>query len=171
MWKTLVVFGQGSGGTFYQAFDATLDGMGATVSPDSDNVSSLLSYFNNTSRIPFLWSFPRYSMFDVTLGSVRRHLGVGHRPREVRGPDVVRPGRRSGEDEPQQVHRHRRLGLLPAFVRGRPRNRAGASAGRSLYLLNAEDGTVFDRKESTPSNDSLAEADDNCVRRRTAARR
>ena len=69
VWKTLVVFGEGTGGTFYQAFDATLDGMGATVSPDSDNVSSLLSYFNDTSRIPFLWSFPRYSIFDVTLGS------------------------------------------------------------------------------------------------------
>ena len=55
------------GGTFYQAFDATLDGMGATVAPDSDNVSSLLSYFNNTTRIPFRWSFPRYSIFDVTL--------------------------------------------------------------------------------------------------------
>ena len=39
--------------------------MGASVSPDSDDVPSLLSYFNNTSRIPFLWSFPRYSIFDV----------------------------------------------------------------------------------------------------------
>ena len=115
VWKTLVVFGEGSGGTFYQAFDATLDGMGATVAPDSDNVSSLLSYFNSATRIPFLWSFPRYSIFDVTLGRVRRCLGHGHCAREVGGPDVVRPGRWPNQDEPQQVHGHRRIGLLPAL--------------------------------------------------------
>ena len=51
-WKTMVIFGQGPGGTFYQAFDATLDGMGATVAPDSDNVSSLLSYFNSPEPHP-----------------------------------------------------------------------------------------------------------------------
>ena len=42
-------------------------------------------------------------------------------------------------------------------------NRSGAAAGRSLYLLNVDDGTVFDRKEATPSSDSQAEADDTCV--------
>ena len=111
------------------------------------------SYFNNTNRIPFLWSFPQ--LLDVRrddqhdCGAVRRPLGVGHRP-------TRRPSARPGPTRPSV--RSRRTsgtytviagsGFFPRSVENGP-NRGGAAAGRSLYLLNAEDGTVFDRKESS----------------------
>src|SRR5206468_4188836 len=52
-WRTMVLFGEGPGGTFYQAFDGSLDNMSDSVAPDSDNVSSVLGYFNDPNRIPF----------------------------------------------------------------------------------------------------------------------
>ena len=162
VWKTLVVFGQGSGGTFYQAFDATLEGMGATVSSDSDNVSSLLSYFNNTSRIPFLWSFPRYSMFDVTLWTYGDVSASATDHEKSVGQTWSDPAVGQIKTNLSKYTVIAGSGYFPRSSEVAA-HRAGASAGRSLYLINAEDGTVFDRKESTPSNDSLAEADDNCV--------
>jgi outer membrane protein assembly factor BamB len=70
-WRTYLYVGQGAGGTFYQAFDVTLDGapaagLGATVSEDV-----ALAYFAEPSRIRFAWAFPRYSAFDVRLGDER----------------------------------------------------------------------------------------------------
>lgn len=161
-WKTLVVFGQGSGGTFYQAFDATLDGMGASVSPDSDNVPSLLSYFNSTTRIPFLWSFPRYSMFDVTLGTYGDISASATDHEKSVGQTWSDPAVGQVKTNVSKYTVIAGSGFFPRSSETGT-NRGGASAGRSLYLLNAEDGAVFDRKESTPSNDTLAEADDNCV--------
>jgi Neisseria PilC beta-propeller domain len=162
VWKTLVVFGEGSGGTFYQAFDATLDGMGATVAPDSDNVSSLLSYFNSATRIPFLWSFPRYSIFDVTLGQYGDISASATDHEKSVGQTWSDPA--VGQIK-TSLSKYTVIAGSGFFPRSSElgTNRGGASAGRSLYLLNAEDGTVFDRKESTPSNDGLAETDDNCV--------
>jgi hypothetical protein len=162
VWKTLVVFGEGTGGTFYQAFDATLDGMGATVSPDSDNVSSLLSYFNDTSRIPFLWSFPRYSIFDVTLGSYGDISASATDHEKSVGQTWSDPAVGQVKTNLSKYTVIAGSGFYPRSLETGT-NRAGASAGRSLYLLNAEDGTVFDRMESTPSNDGVAETDDNCV--------
>ena len=163
-WKTMVVFGQGAGGTFYQAFDATLPGIAASISPESDNVSSLLSYFNSTSRIPFLWAFPRYSSFDWTSGkygdvslsksATAHELSVGQTWSD---PAVGQIKTAAGK--------YTVIAGSGFFPRSKETgaNRGGASAGRSLYLLSVDDGTVFDRKETTPSNDSLAEADDTCT--------
>ena len=162
VWKTLVVFGEGSGGTFYQAFDATLDGMGATVAPDSDNVSSLLSYFNSTTRIPFLWSFPRYSMFDVTLGQYGDISASATDHEKSVGQTWSDPAVGQIKTSLSKYTVIAGSGFFPRSAETGA-NRGGVSAGRSLYLLNAEDGTVFDRKEATPSNDGLAETDDNCV--------
>ena len=162
VWKTLVVFGEGSGGTFYQAFDATLDGMGATVSPDSDNVPSLLSYFNSTSRIPFLWSFPRYSIFDVTLSQYGDVSASATDHEKSVGQTWSDPAVGQIKTNLSKYTVIAGSGFFPRSAETGA-HRGGASAGRSLYLLNAEDGTVFDRKEATPSNDGLAETDDNCV--------
>jgi hypothetical protein len=74
-WRTMVTYGEGIGGTFYQAFDASLDDMGSSVSPDSDSVSTLLSYFNNVDRIKYLWAFPRYSVFDTTINTTAMPYG------------------------------------------------------------------------------------------------
>ncbi len=162
VWKTLVVFGEGNGGTFYQAFDATLDGMGSTVAPDSDNVSSLLSYFNSTTRIPFLWSFPRYSIFDVTLGQYGDISASATDHEKSVGQTWSDPAVGQIKTNLSKYTVIAGSGFFPRSAETGT-NRGGVSAGRSLYLLNAEDGTVFDRKEATPSNDGLAETDDNCV--------
>lgn len=65
-WRSLMMIGQGQGGTFYQAFDVTEAGMG--VSPDQDDlsaVSSLLAQFDMPNEsIAFKWAFPDYSHFD-----------------------------------------------------------------------------------------------------------
>ena len=67
-WRTYLVVGQGSGGTFYQTFDVTLDDIDNTVAPDSDNMSAVLSYFSSASSVPLKWAFPSYQHFDVSLG-------------------------------------------------------------------------------------------------------
>ena len=67
-WRSLLLIGQGPGGTFYQAFDVTEAGMG--VDPELDNlaaVTSLLQRFDTPNEsISFKWSFPNYSSFDPT---------------------------------------------------------------------------------------------------------
>jgi Tfp pilus tip-associated adhesin PilY1 len=65
-WRSLLLIGEGPGGTFYQAFDVTEAGMG--VSPelgDLSAVSSLLQRFDTPNEsIQFKWSFPSYSSFN-----------------------------------------------------------------------------------------------------------
>ena len=65
-WRSLLLIGEGPGGTFYQAFDVTEAGM--NVAPELDDlsaVSSLLGQFDTPDEsIEFMWSFPNYSSFD-----------------------------------------------------------------------------------------------------------
>jgi hypothetical protein len=65
-WRSLLLIGEGPGGTFYQAFDVTEAGMG--VAPelgDASAVASLLQQFDTPNEsIQFKWSFPNYSSFD-----------------------------------------------------------------------------------------------------------
>ncbi len=161
-WKTLVVFGQGAGGTFYQAFDATLTGIGASIAPDSDNISSLLAYFNSTARIPFVWAFPRYSRFDVSIGAYGDISASASDDEKSVGQTWSDPAIGQVKSASGKYAIIAGSGFFPRS-RETGANRGGAAAGRSLYLLNVDDGTVFDRKETSPSNDSTAEADDTCV--------
>jgi hypothetical protein len=68
-WRSLLIFGEGPGGTFYQAFDITEAGMG--VNPTMDDlgaVNSLLAYFDMPDEtIKFLWAFPKYSSFNPSV--------------------------------------------------------------------------------------------------------
>ncbi len=65
-WRSLLLFGQGPGGTFYQAFDVTEAGMG--VDPMLDDlgaVSSMLARYDTVNEsIVFKWAFPNYDSFD-----------------------------------------------------------------------------------------------------------
>ena len=67
-WRSLLMIGQGPGGTFYQAFDVSEAGMG--VDPGLDDigtVSALLQRFDSPDEsISFKWAFPNYSSFDPT---------------------------------------------------------------------------------------------------------
>jgi hypothetical protein len=77
-WKTMLIVGQGYGGTFYQAFDVTEAGMG--VDPDADGlsaVSAMLARFDTPNEsISFSWAFPRYSSFDTNLSYTTTALGA-----------------------------------------------------------------------------------------------
>lgn len=160
-WRTVVIFGQGDGGTFYQAFDATLDDMAGSVDPDNDSVSTLLAYFNSTSRLKLLWTFPRYSTFDWTIapygdvsaakGASVEELSVGRtwsdpavgQIQTVEGPYTVIVG----------------SGFFPYSQEQKP-HRNGIPAGRSLYLIDVGTGELYDRAE-VPS-DGVAETIDDC---------
>jgi hypothetical protein len=65
-WRSLLLIGEGNGGTFYQTFDVTEAGMG--VSPELDSlaaVGQLLARFDAPDEsIVFKWAFPNYSSFD-----------------------------------------------------------------------------------------------------------
>ena len=65
-WRTILVIGQGAGGTFYQAFDVTEAGMGGPP-PASNDYNGVLASFSNPNRVKFMWSFPRYSQFDPNV--------------------------------------------------------------------------------------------------------
>jgi hypothetical protein len=67
-WHSVVIIGEGPGGTFYQAFDVTDAGMGVDPTQgDISSVSALLSKFDSPNEsIQFKWAFPNYSSFDPT---------------------------------------------------------------------------------------------------------
>ena len=70
-WRSLLIMGEGAGGTFYQTFDVTEAGMG--VAQDADGlsaVSGMLSPGSTRRRVDrFKWSFPNYSSFDPTYSA------------------------------------------------------------------------------------------------------
>jgi Tfp pilus tip-associated adhesin PilY1 len=70
-WRSLLIMGEGAGGTFYQAFDVTDAGMG--VAQDADGlsaVSAMLAKFDTPDEtIKFKWAFPNYSSFDPTYAA------------------------------------------------------------------------------------------------------
>jgi hypothetical protein len=65
-WHSLLLIGEGPGGTFYQAFDVTEAGMNVAPELDgSSTVTALLSQFDLPDEsIKFKWAFPNYSSFD-----------------------------------------------------------------------------------------------------------
>ena len=68
-WRSLLIIGQGPGGTFYQAFDVTEAGMGVDPGQgDLSSVTSLLGQYDTVSEandaFTFKWSFPDYANFD-----------------------------------------------------------------------------------------------------------
>jgi hypothetical protein len=142
-WRTHLIVGQGPGGTFYQSFDVTLDGLDTVVAPDSNDVASLLAFFSNPSRITLNWSFPGYSHFDpkiapfgdldaTTATAIERSVG-----QTWSDPAV---GQIAGSSGPYSVLVG--SGFLP-YETQQQANRRGAVAGTTFYILNAKDGTVY----------------------------
>ena len=79
-WRSLLLFGQGPGGMFYQAFDVTEAGMG--VDPLADNLGAVSARcspgtIRPNESIVFKWAFPNYDSFDTTyieyVHADRRH--------------------------------------------------------------------------------------------------
>ena len=163
-WKTYLFFGEGAGGTFYQALDVTLAGIAGSVAPDSDSLASLLAYFAPAGRIPLSWSFPSYSSFDPTISTTLMPYGdvstsasalaksVGQTWSDPAIGQVVGPG------SPYVALVG--SGFMPRSVENQA-NRGGAAAGTTFYMLRVSDGTVLDSK--SVGNDSKGENVDNCV--------
>ncbi len=163
VWRTMVTFGEGVGGTFYQAFDASLDDMASSISPDSDSVSSLLSYFNDTDRIKYLWAFPRYSVFDATINTTAAPYGdlssSASADEKSVGQTWSDPAVGQIKDSTGPYTIIVGSGFLPRSVENGS-TRGGATAGQKLYLLSATDGHVY--ASASVGNDGVAETDDDC---------
>ena len=158
-WRSYLTIGEGAGGTFYQSFDVTMDDMGLTVTPDSDDIGKVLTYFKAPTSVPLKWSFPRYSVFDHTVGTygdvgsaatdVERTVGETWSDPAVgqiesgTGPYVVLVG----------------SGFLKYSVQEQA-NRGGTVAGTTFYVLSAETGSVF--ASQAVGSDAKAEKIDDC---------
>jgi hypothetical protein len=74
-WRSMLIIGQGWGGTFYQAFDVTEAGMGGAP-PGEDGVNEVLLSFANPDRVTFQWAFPDYRSFDPAAGGGKIYMQV-----------------------------------------------------------------------------------------------
>jgi hypothetical protein len=163
-WKSYLFFGQGPGGTFYQALDVTLTGIASSISPSSDDLAGLLAYFALPNRIPLKWSFPSYGSFDPTISTTLMPYGdlkatataieksVGQTWSDPAIGQVV------GPTSPYVALVG--SGFLPASVQNQA-NRGGTKAGTTFYMLSVADGTVYGSKDV--GNDNKAENVDNCA--------
>jgi hypothetical protein len=161
-WRTAIIVGQGNGGTFYQAFDATLDSMPSTITPDpATEVNSLLSFFSTVDRIKFLWSFPDYSYFDHTYGTYGDLTSAAPVELKTVGQTWSDPAVGQVESPTSPYTVIVGSGFLP-YSKEQQANRAGTAAGRNLYLLRVDDGKLYDTE--TVGSDGVAENIDNCVK-------
>jgi hypothetical protein len=155
-WKTLLLIGEGPGGTFYQAFDVTEAGMGGP-DPDSDDVSGVLTSFESPTRVGFLWSFPRYSSFDPTVRYVF-NVSDATSGGKVKLYGDLKSAATNAEKSVGFTWSTPAVGAIKAdrsvnaaivgsgyfpAVESLIPARTGTAAGRSLYLINLEDGKLI----------------------------
>ena len=163
-WRTFLFFGQGAGGTFFQALDVTLPDIGTSISPSSDDVAGLLAYFAIPNRISLQWSFPNYNSFNPTISTALMPYGdlkvtaslfeksVGQTWSDPAIGQVIAP------TSPYVALFG--SGFLPVSVQNQP-NRGGKAAGTTFYMLKVDDGSVLGVKDV--GNDSKGENVDDCV--------
>lgn len=158
-WRTFLVFGEGPGGTFYQAFDATLEGIEDNVPDDADNLSSLLAWFATPSRIPAVWSFPRYDLFDPSLGPAGDLRASATESEKSVGESWSTPvtGRAGGAEGRFVVVVG--SGRLARTAEEQPQ-RGGTRGGTRLYMLDAATGSLLDSRDV--GSDGVAEDQDEC---------
>ncbi|HKC57399.1 MAG TPA: PilC/PilY family type IV pilus protein, partial [Vicinamibacterales bacterium] len=167
-WRTYLVLGEGPGGTFYQTFDVTLDDMVNSVAPNSDDITPVLTYFSNSSRIKLKWAFPSYSSFDKSLTLARQGLAdcVTAGSADITGPGCTPWGdvaatasaveKTVGEtwSDPAVGEIANNLGGYAVLTGSgflkysiqQQANRGGAVAGTTFYIIDVKTGAVFDSK-------------------------
>jgi hypothetical protein len=159
-WRTHLIVGEGPGGTFYQSFDVTLDGLDAAVEQDSNNTAALLSFFADPKRITLNWTFPRYSHFDPTIlpfGDL--HATNATALEKTVGQTWSDPavGQIVSTSGPYSVLLG--SGFLP-YTTQQQANRGGIVAGTTFYVLSAKDGTAYASMDV--GSDGLNENVDDC---------
>jgi hypothetical protein len=159
-WRTYLTIGQGSGGTFYQTLDVTLDDMALVVTADDNDINKVLGYFADPARVPLKWAFPQYSEFDHTLFPWGDIAAAAPAVSKTVGqtwsdPAIGQIGGPSGK--------HTLLtgsGFLP-YTTQQAANRGGVIAGTTFYLLDMKTGALLDSRDV--GNDGVAETVDDCA--------
>jgi hypothetical protein len=159
-WRTYLVVGQGSGGTFYQTFDVTLDDIDDTVLPDSDILNNVLSYFSDPASVPLKWAFPSYQHFDVNIGPWGDISAAAPLISKTVGESWSDPAVGQIENATGRFTIITGSGFLKHSIQQQI-NRNGVVAGTTLYLLDVKDGAVLDSR--SVGSDGQAEDVDNCA--------
>jgi type IV pilus assembly protein PilY1 len=159
-WRSYLVMGEGSGGTFYQTFDVTLDNIAGTVGPDSDDLGDVLGYFASATSVPLKWAFPSYSHFDATLGTWGDVASSAPEISKTVGETWSDPAVGQIESATGRFVVLTGSGFF-RYSQQQQAHRAGVVAGSRFYLLDAADGSVLDSADV--GNDGLAEDVDSCV--------
>ena len=176
-WRSMLIIGQGPGGTFYQAFDVTEAGMG--VAPDADGllaVDAMLQRFDAPNEsIEFKWAFPNYNSFDTSYYAV--HTVTDATPGgKVRMFGDLKATATTPEKTvgftwsdpavgPLDLNRTTNVvmvgsGYFPNIEDALPGRGSGAPrAGRAFYLLTIEDGTLL----GTPLSCGSANGSVGCI--------
>ncbi len=158
-WRTYLFFGQGPGGTFYQALDVTLDDMATSATP-TGALSDVLTFFSNATRVKFRWSFPSYMDFDYTLAPYGDIKSTASALAKSVGETWSDPAVGQILNETGKFALLTGSGFLTK-TRQDQTNRGGAIAGTTFYLISVDDGSVFDSENV--GSDGVAETVDNCV--------
>jgi len=171
-WRSYLVMGEGPGGTFYQTFDVTLENMAQTVSPTSDTLADVLSYFSSPSSIPFKWAFPQYQHFDYKCTFAASNCPSSSPWGDIASaaPAVAKTvgetwsdpavGQIGAASSPYTVLTG--SGFLKYTVQQQI-NRGGTVAGTTFYVLDIATGNVLDSRNV--GNDGKGETGataDNC---------
>lgn len=159
-WKSMLVIGEGPGGTFYQALDVTLAALPGRVSATVDDPSALLAFFADSSRIPFLWSFPSYASFDTSYGTFGDLRRSATSVEKSVGETWSDPAIGQIESESGEFAVIVGSGFFP-YSRQQYDNRGGVVAGTTIYLLDAATGTLLDSRNV--GSDGIAETTDTCT--------
>ena len=159
-WRTYLFFGEGPGGTFYQALDVTLDGMGASVDPITGTTAQLLAYFADGTKVKFRWSFPHYNDFDYTLAPYGDIKASASTAAKTVGETWSDPAVGQIQNASGKYALLTGSGFFPASTQANT-NRGNVAAGTTFYLINIDDGLLFDSRDV--GNDSQGETVDNCA--------
>ncbi len=159
-WRTYLFFGQGPGGTFYQALDVTLDDMGSAVDPVTGTIAQVLAYFADGSKVKFRWSFPHYNDFDYTLAPYGDIKQTAATVMKTVGETWSDPAVGQIANSSGKYALLTGSGFFPASKQATT-NRGGVIAGTTFYLINIDDGALFDSEDV--GNDANGESTDNCA--------
>ncbi|MEW6320925.1 MAG: PilC/PilY family type IV pilus protein [Acidobacteriota bacterium] len=159
VWRTYLFVGQGPGGTFYNAFDVTMDGMADAVAPTSDSEAAVLGYFAAGDKITFEWSFPRLTSFDHTIAPYGDVAASATAAEKSVGETWSDPAIGQIVDEDGPFAMFVGSGFL-SHTRQQQANRGGARAGTTFYILDVGDGTVHASRDV--GSDNVAETVDDC---------
>ena len=159
-WRTYLFIGEGPGGTFYQSFDVTLADMGDTLTPTSDSITDVLSYFADPTKITFKWAFPSFSDFDYTLSPFGDVRSTASNTAKSVGQTWADPAVGQIESSSGKYAIVFGSGFLP-YTTQQQSNRGGVVAGTTFYVVNVETGAVFD--STSVGSDNIAETVDSCV--------